>query len=134
MGDSITGYPDHFIINDDTTSCPCAEHSPDQSARETLERAASASAGSPEYDVWFGLLLDRYRDEVAAEYRSKVARIIPDREHIVKVQPRDMAALRQWLERPNGAHGRLESRVTFEAVEDGGIWVRTRPIWIPEEN
>lgn len=46
-------------------------------------------------------------------------------EHIVKVQPRDMEALRAWLVRPNGSHGR--GRVTFEAVEDGGILVRTQP-------
>lgn len=24
--DEITGYPDHYIINGDTSSCPCEEH------------------------------------------------------------------------------------------------------------
>ncbi|MFE5093242.1 hypothetical protein ACFRCI_23495 [Streptomyces sp. NPDC056638] len=62
MGAHVTGYPDHFIVNGDTTSCPCAEHSSNP-AREELERQA-LNVGSPEYDVWFGLLLDRYRAEV----------------------------------------------------------------------
>lgn len=25
-GDSITGWPDHYIINGDTTTCGCPEH------------------------------------------------------------------------------------------------------------
>jgi hypothetical protein len=47
------------------------------------------------------------------------------------VRPSDMAALRQWLERPNGSHGPESSRglVTFDAVVGGGILVRTKP-WI----
>lgn len=48
-----------------------------------------------------------------------------DREHIAKV-PRDrLDDLRKWLESPNG--GLRVGRVTFEAVEDGSIWVRTEP-------
>jgi hypothetical protein len=48
-----------------------------------------------------------------------------DREHIVIVPMSEMARLRKWMDRPNGSfrHG----RVTFEAVEGGSIWVRTRP-------
>lgn len=76
MSDEITGYPDHFIINGDTTSCPCAEHSP-KSARAELERQA-LNVGSPEYDVWFGLLLDRYRDEVQREQSRRNAAKVQD--------------------------------------------------------
>lgn len=50
----------------------------------------------------------------------------PDREHIVTVPPGEMDGLRAWLERPNGAH--VIGRVTLEAVDDGGILVRTMPI------
>jgi hypothetical protein len=71
MGDAITGYPDHYIINGDTTSCPCLEHSP-KSARSELEFQAALSVGSPEYDVWFGLLLDRYRAEVLREAAERI--------------------------------------------------------------
>jgi len=46
-------------------------------------------------------------------------------EHVVDIHPRDMWALRAWLVRPNGSHN--IGRVTFEAVENGGIMVRTRP-------
>ncbi|MER5501353.1 hypothetical protein ABT096_29690 [Streptomyces sp. NPDC002561] len=72
MSARITGYPDHFIVDDDTTTCPCAEHSPAVTARNALELAASASVGSPEYDTWFRLLLDRYRDEVAHELAEEI--------------------------------------------------------------
>ncbi|MGW1547500.1 hypothetical protein [Streptomyces sp. NPDC002346] len=70
MGTKITGYPDHFIVNGDTTSCPCLEHSP-LPARAELERQA-LNVGSPEYDVWFGLLLDRYRAEVLHEAAERI--------------------------------------------------------------
>ncbi len=55
-----------------------------------------------------------------------------DREHIVDVYYRDMAALRLWLERPNGAL--VLGRVTFESVESGGIWVRTQPYRVEKKS
>lgn len=47
------------------------------------------------------------------------------REHIVKVAAKHMDDLRRWLERPNGSF--TVDRATLEAVEGGGILVRTRP-------
>lgn len=51
--------------------------------------------------------------------------VIPDREHICTVYPRDMERLRKWLDRPNGSL--TIGDVTFEAVVHGGVWVRTKP-------
>lgn len=48
-----------------------------------------------------------------------------DREHIVPVAAKHMDNLRRWLERPNGSF--TADRVTLEAVEGGGILVRTQP-------
>lgn len=48
-----------------------------------------------------------------------------DREHIVAVAAKHMDNLRRWLERPNGSF--TADRVTLEAVEGGGILVRTQP-------
>lgn len=49
-----------------------------------------------------------------------------DREHIVQLNSRQVDALRVWLRSPNGCHCPLD-RVTFEAVENGGLLVRTQP-------
>ncbi|MCY0926244.1 hypothetical protein OTB20_08495 [Streptomyces sp. H27-H1] len=65
MSNRVTGYPGHFILDGDTSTCPCPEHR-NGPAREELERAAS-EVGSPEYDVWFGLLLDAYVTEALHE-------------------------------------------------------------------
>lgn len=55
-------------------------------------------------------------------------------EHIAELNRTDTAALREWLVRPNGAHvvpqkprgvPHSSTRVVFEAVEGGGILVRT---------
>jgi len=48
-------------------------------------------------------------------------------EHIVELFSRDMPALRQWLQNPNGAFCDAGPRITLEAVQGGGILVRTRP-------
>lgn len=52
-----------------------------------------------------------------------------DREHIVSLNAADKAALIAWLQGGSGAFRPRSSgnRVTFESVENGGIWVRTRP-------
>lgn len=95
MGDAITGYPDHYIINGDTTPCPCLEHSP-KSARSELEFQAALSVGSPEYDVWFGLLLDRYRAEVLREAAERIRMAYsgdgPDEDNWI-LNPYDAASL-----------------------------------------
>lgn len=49
----------------------------------------------------------------------------PDRQHLVDVPARSMDALREWLARPNGSF--MAGRVSFDAVEGGGILIRTRP-------
>lgn len=47
-------------------------------------------------------------------------------EHVAWVRRKDLYRLRKWMEAPNGSFTVDNSRVTFEAVEDGGILVRTR--------
>jgi hypothetical protein len=68
--DVVTGFPGHFILNGDTSWCPCREHRT-EGAREALERTA-LTVGSPEYSTWFGLLLDAYRDDIAHELAEKI--------------------------------------------------------------
>ncbi|MFJ4768482.1 hypothetical protein ACIP88_05095 [Streptomyces uncialis] len=70
MPDEITGYPGHFIVNGDSSECPCPEHA-SVPARTDLERLAGF-VGSPEYSVWYELLLDRYRDEIAHELAEQI--------------------------------------------------------------
>jgi hypothetical protein len=50
-------------------------------------------------------------------------------EHIVQISARDVDLLRSWLEWPNGSFGvgKRKDRVTFEAVQGGGVLVRTLP-------
>lgn len=80
---------------------------------------------------------ERYHAE-ARERLDRIAAALKDadrqrdREHVVEVFPRDMPALRRWLASPNGAL-RL-CRVTFEAVEHGGILVRTDPFTAPRKD
>jgi hypothetical protein len=40
-------------------------------------------------------------------------------------------SLLEWIKRPNGSLS--FKRVTFEAVETGGIWVRTKPYRAKDE-
>lgn len=58
---------------------------------------------------------------------AEVRRSIP--RHIVQLSRGQTEQLRAWLVRPNGAHS--HPRVTFEAVVDGGILVRTSPYTYP---
>jgi hypothetical protein len=68
-------------------------------------------------------------EEVAqAVHRSVLARVIADRDHHVQLNSSDRRSLLAWLERPSGSwHSDGPSRVTVDAVEGGGILVRTRP-------
>lgn len=47
-------------------------------------------------------------------------------EYIVQVGRSRMDQLREWLKRPNGSLW-VNDRLTIEAVEDGGIVVRSQP-------
>lgn len=47
-------------------------------------------------------------------------------DRIVWVRGNEMEALRKWLEKPNGSYSVQNSRLAFEAVEDGGVLVRIR--------
>lgn len=66
-----------------------------------------------------------------AVHRALLARVIGDREHIVQLNDRERAALLTFAERPNGAwrpEGQESGRrLSLEAVEGGGLYVRTRP-------
>jgi hypothetical protein len=59
-----------------------------------------------------------------AVYRATLARVIPDREHIVKLSSAQARDLAGFLERPSGSWS--ADRVTVEA-SGGGVWIRTRP-------
>jgi len=66
-----------------------------------------------------------------AVYRAVLARVIPDRDHHVQLNSTDRRSLLAWLERPNGSWrpDTGNSRVTMDAVEGGGVLVRTRPYY-----
>lgn len=72
-----------------------------------------------------------YREvgEVAkAVHGAVLARVVGDRDHHVQLSSTDRRSLLTWLERPNGSwRPDGERRVTVDAVEGGGILVRTRP-------
>ncbi|MFG3014326.1 hypothetical protein ACGFZB_28685 [Streptomyces cinerochromogenes] len=109
--------------------CAACARNPDapcrQTARETLTTTLTnllARTRNGRMDA-HRAEAERLVDEALAEERR---RIIPDREHIVEIYLRDMEALREWVVRPNGSHT-VNDRVCFEAVEHGGIWVRTQP-------
>jgi hypothetical protein len=58
--------------------------------------------------------------------------VMQDHEHAVQLGAGDVASLRRWLDSPNGgwylhAPGTLVSRASFEAVDGGGVLVRTQP-------
>ena len=57
-------------------------------------------------------------------------RVTPDRAHHVQLTAAERHRLQDWLTDPNGSLGRLGEygRVTFDAVEGGGILVRTTPL------
>jgi hypothetical protein len=61
-------------------------------------------------------------------HRAVLARVIPDRDHHVQLTASDRRAMLAWLERPNGAwQPDSPSRVSLNAVEGGGVIVRTWP-------
>lgn len=66
----------------------------------------------------------------AGDPRTVIAQLIREvervqrKEHLVDVPYRHLKEIRQWLESPNGSIS--AGRVTFEAVENGNIQVRTR--------
>lgn len=66
-----------------------------------------------------------------AVHRALLARVIGDREHIVQMNDRERRALLAFAERPSGSwrpEGQESGRrLTVEAVEGGGLLVRTRP-------
>lgn len=74
-------------------------------------------------------------EEVAeAVHRAVLARVIGDRDHHVYLNARQTLALRTWLTRPNGTFfPEGESRVSVDAVEDGGLAIRTRPYKAPRD-
>lgn len=52
-------------------------------------------------------------------------------EHIITIGSADRERLLEWLAAPNGSL-RLSERLVYEAVEGGGVMVRTTP-WKPQE-
>lgn len=69
-------------------------------------------------------------EEVMRDLRRAVlARIIPDRDHHVQLNSTDRRSLLAWLERPSGSWRPDDHkvRVSLDAVEGGGMLIRTRP-------
>lgn len=77
----------------------------------------------------------RAAEEVAGiVHRAVLARVIADRPHHVQLSSTDRRSLLAWLEQPNGSWSTDEpSRFTVNAVEGGGILVRTRPYWAAQQ-
>lgn len=51
---------------------------------------------------------------------------IEDREHLVQLSASQTFTFRRWLEFPNGSLS-LDRRFSVNAVEGGGILIRTQP-------
>lgn len=65
---------------------------------------------------------------VRETYRAVLARVIGDRAHIVQLNHWETRNLVEWLDSlPRGGSESLGDRLTLDAVENGGILVRTRP-------
>lgn len=61
-----------------------------------------------------------------AVYRATLARVIPDREHIVQLNAAETAQLRRWLNGENTGSNWIGDRLTLNPAGDG-VWIRTRP-------
>ena len=59
--------------------------------------------------------------------------MIPDREHIVQLSRADAIKLSVFATKPNGSI-RMGKRLTVEAVEGGGLLIRTKPVGQGVEN
>lgn len=68
-------------------------------------------------------------EEVAeAVYRATLARVIADRDHHVQLNSAETTDLIQWLARvPRGGSVWVSERLSLDAVQGGGVLVRTRP-------
>lgn len=63
-----------------------------------------------------------------AVHRALLARVIGDREHLVQINSAETTNLIQWLARvPRSGAACVSERLTLNAVEGGGVLVRTRP-------
>lgn len=61
-----------------------------------------------------------------AVYRATLARVIPDREHIVTLNAAETVQLRRWLNGEYTGSNWMGDRLTIDPAGDG-IWIRTRP-------
>jgi len=71
------------------------------------------------------------QDVAEAVHKAILARVIGDRPHHVQLNSSDRASLLRWLERPNGywrpADMDSRPRVGVDAVEGGGVLIKTQP-------
>ena len=70
--------------------------------------------------------MGRYGTVADNELRKRDARVRADREHIVQINRADAVKLSAFATKPNGALA-LGNRLTVEAVEGGGLLIRTAP-------
>lgn len=70
--------------------------------------------------------MDAVERAVREVHRRILFRVIGDRDHIVQVDQSDRMKFWEFLKRPSGSLP-LGNRLTVEAVQGGGILVRTRP-------
>ncbi|HEU4751971.1 MAG TPA: hypothetical protein VFU47_02605 [Armatimonadota bacterium] len=72
-------------------------------------------------------------EEVArGVHRALLARVIGDREHLVRLNDRERRALLEFAQRASGSwrpegNGESGRRLSVDAVEGGGLLIRTRP-------
>lgn len=75
---------------------------------------------------WEGMELSVSTAE--AVHRAVLARVIADRDHHIQLSSAQVTELTMWLARvPRSGSVQIHDRLTVEAVEGGGILVRTRP-------
>lgn len=91
--------------------------------------------GGGRVEIWMGrsLLVDcdyaveTVKTAVEKTYRAVLGRVIGDREHVIQLSATEVEAMRRWLERPSGSLPGDHPRLSMDAVEGGGVLVRTRP-------
>ncbi len=70
-------------------------------------------------------MLEIAEQVATAVHRAMLGRIIGDRDHHVQLNQTDRLDLLAFLDRPSGSWA--SGRVTVDAVDNGGVLIRTRP-------
>lgn len=114
-------------------------HGENASVRLTVERPdgdhLTVSVGGREVETVYSAdtrsVFTLAEHVATAVHRALLARVIGDREHIVQLNDRERRALLAFAERPGGSWrpegAESGRRLNVEAVEGGGLLIRTQP-------